>query len=740
MSSVKLEGLSKYYVTQGSVVRALTNINLEFSIGEFVAITGESGSGKSTLAHILAGILGYEEGELYVDGAPTSHFDRDEWDNYRRDNVSFISQSYGIIPTITVLENVESALRIASVDTSLVHSVAMDILKRVELSELYDKPADKLSSGQKQRLSIARALAKPSKILIADEPTGNLDRENSEIVLRLLKEASSDHLVILITHDFDEASPYVTRRLILADGAVVTDARFVKAESEKIKLKPLNAKKSKAESKILNYYITKIILKSKPVLTVFMCLLLAVTTVMSFVFLGTFIISLDDTHTREYKATHFRNGDPTRIVVMHKDGSPMTEEDYNLLNSIRRVESLERYGYFTDVNYYYRADIDYVTKMVPTYSSYIGDLILKERVEFISNELFASTIPYLDTDVITEGRAPESIYEIVSRDPSHSVGDKVTVYFKDLNNWGYAYSMKLTLEVVGKANGSYGMYFSNELASALNRDPFILLPYSEGQFDITGALEPLSDEVFYFTAGNVYHNLQLGSALTFECPTGEEKLLKFGGFFDTDLPKLLLVSENSFKEITDFSNQNQTSVFIKDYAYTERVINKITDMGYLAISPFKEGSLTVDAQLATERIVSLVVSLVAFLITAILELVLIKVMFSTYIKTYKLLSDIGLTHDVAYRSGRNSVLLFMIIGEAVGILLILLLSLLGVEAFIGIAKYLKFTDALIIYLAHALTTLIAIPIVTKSIRTALYFKRQRFSDINFLELEEVGND
>ena len=105
-----LEGLSKFYTSTQNVVVGLNNIRAQFFRGEFVAITGESGSGKSTLAHVLGGVIPYESGEMYVEGHPTSHYDSRDWEHYRRDKISFISQSYGILLSATVMENVVSAL------------------------------------------------------------------------------------------------------------------------------------------------------------------------------------------------------------------------------------------------------------------------------------------------------------------------------------------------------------------------------------------------------------------------------------------------------------------------------------------------------------------------------------------------------------------------------------------------------------------------------------------------------
>ena len=153
MEVLRLENLSKFYTTDSGITVGLTGINLSFSIGEFVALTGESGSGKSTMAHVLGGILPYESGELYVMGRPTSHYDADDWANYRRDMISFISQSYGILPGNTVAENVESALRLSGLSKEEAVSRTDAILREVELTEFKNRKAVKLSSGQKQRLS-----------------------------------------------------------------------------------------------------------------------------------------------------------------------------------------------------------------------------------------------------------------------------------------------------------------------------------------------------------------------------------------------------------------------------------------------------------------------------------------------------------------------------------------------------------------------------------------------------------
>ena len=196
---LRLENISKYYYSSTSVTCALRKINLEFNIGEFVAISGESGSGKTTLLNLISGFDSYEDGEFYFNGKQTSYFDQEDWEKYRKEEIAFIFQNYNLIDSFSVLENVIVTYIIDGYSYKEAKQKAKGILKLVGLDKDIHKKAIKLSGGQKQRLSIARALAKETKIIVADEPTGNLDAENGTAILKLLKELSKDKLVIVVT-------------------------------------------------------------------------------------------------------------------------------------------------------------------------------------------------------------------------------------------------------------------------------------------------------------------------------------------------------------------------------------------------------------------------------------------------------------------------------------------------------------------------------------------------------------
>ena len=229
MAFLSLQGIGKIYVSEGNVAVGIRGVNLSFERGEFVAITGRSGSGKSTLLNVISGMDTYEEGELLIEGQPTSHYRQADWELYREKYVSFVFQDYNIIDSYTVLENVELALMHIP-DRRERRRRAIELIERVGLKEHQRHKGSKLSGGQKQRTVIARALAKDSPIILADEPTGNLDAETSREIIELLREVSHDKLLIVVTHNFEQVEAYATRHVRIFDGAVESDHVLAAAE------------------------------------------------------------------------------------------------------------------------------------------------------------------------------------------------------------------------------------------------------------------------------------------------------------------------------------------------------------------------------------------------------------------------------------------------------------------------------------------------------------------------------
>lgn len=219
MGTLRLEHVRKDYVTEGSDVSALCDVNLEFHAGEFVAIVGRSGCGKSTLLN-LAGAMDFPtSGTVWLDGLSTSALSDAELTRVRREKVGFIFQSFQLLPTLSVIENVELPLMLAGRPQS--RTVAAQRLQSVEMEAYADRMPYQLSGGQMQRVAIARALANSPSILLADEPTGNLDSITSEVILALLSRIADQTktTVLMATHSL-EATGKADTIVRLQDGRV----------------------------------------------------------------------------------------------------------------------------------------------------------------------------------------------------------------------------------------------------------------------------------------------------------------------------------------------------------------------------------------------------------------------------------------------------------------------------------------------------------------------------------------
>ena len=282
MALLTLKDVGKIYVSEGNVTVGIRGVDLSFDRGEFVAITGKSGSGKSTLLNVISGMDSYEEGELCIEGQSTSHYLQPEWEEYREKYISFIFQDYNIIDSFTVLQNVELALMHIE-DKKERRRRALELIRRVGLTSHIKHKGSKLSGGQKQRTVIARALAKDSPIILADEPTGNLDSATSAEIIKLLHEVSRDKLLIIVTHNFDQVADYATRHVRVFDGAIESDhpVRSAQTLSEDL-ARHTAAERTKKEirRKQLRDGLTlgRSIFTSRPKLSVFLCLLLIVGT------------------------------------------------------------------------------------------------------------------------------------------------------------------------------------------------------------------------------------------------------------------------------------------------------------------------------------------------------------------------------------------------------------------------------------------------------------------------------
>ena len=390
---IKLKNVSKYYYNKGIISSGINKVNLEFNIGEFVVITGESGSGKSTLLNVLSGLDTYEEGELYINGEETSHYSESDFEEYRKKYISNIFQSFNLINSYTVYQNIELVCLINGHNKKEIKEKVLDLIKQVDLTRYKNTKVSKLSGGQKQRVAIARALAKNTPIIIADEPTGNLDKKSALSVIKTLHEVSKDRLVIVVTHNYEQVMEYATRKITMFDGKVLEDKKIVKTDKLEPKLNEYKKMSRFSEFKLAIRNTFNIIPKFILLLAVFLFMIFAILSEHS-----SFLRSKYEASKIGFN-TFLNNTSDKRIIVNKKSKEAFTEDDYNYINSLN--------------------NIDYIIK---------NDIELDSNI-FINNEEIYFDGPIYSNDsikrIIDYGRLPEKDNEIVIE------GSKKNYYLKD---------------------------------------------------------------------------------------------------------------------------------------------------------------------------------------------------------------------------------------------------------------------------------------------------------------------
>ncbi len=224
-SIIKIENISKVYDTGAVQVHALRDVSLSIEEGDFVAIMGQSGSGKSTLMNVLGCLDRPTSGVYELDGINISKIESRELSSIRNKKIGFVFQSFNLIPRTSSLKNVELPMIYAKMGKKERRERAIELLEKVGLGERLHHMPNEISGGQKQRIAIARALANKPAIILADEPTGNLDTSSSEEIMNLFTELNNEGVtVIVVTHE-DNIAEYTKRIIRFRDGQIVEDRR-----------------------------------------------------------------------------------------------------------------------------------------------------------------------------------------------------------------------------------------------------------------------------------------------------------------------------------------------------------------------------------------------------------------------------------------------------------------------------------------------------------------------------------
>lgn len=688
---IKLQNISKYYYSETAVTQALQGINLEFRMGEFVAITGESGSGKSTLLRIISGMDTFDDGELYVDGQPTFQYDEDDWEEYRRTKIGFVFQDYSLIGHYTAKENIVSALLIMGVPEKEAGDKAIHYLERVGLSAQRDQRASKLSSGQKQRLSIARALAKDTDIIVADEPTGNLDSETGAQIVKLLRDLSQDHLVIMVTHNYEQVEKYVTRKVRLHDGSLILDVSENMDTEQKPEMsenvdnneKTSAGKKSESnEERLRDHTIGRIFVRMNAVrqpekIALFMGFFLA-AAIVSFLFIGQLLMNADDIYTKEYSATSFARKDDKRISLRRKDQKFMTKKDIDRLTKMKHVVSVDQYDIVNDINYYFEEGKDYrqeygYNRMSTSDEGWMYD---SQNVEYVKKDQYMRSSSCLKKSDLAKGSLPKKIDEVVLYDRGkYKVGDTITFFYTSDVLWSSTENyIQRKMKVSGLLkNKDKQVYFSPEICTMLQSTVtggkvFYEYAYNQklGKYQGQAALWPIVGDIV--KKDNELCVSGAYEAAVYRAEDNDLTLLGQSGLlhidqYDKDMKsKDVKQIENvetgekingcgaNFAEVSQDiyekyyrTDSRQASVYITSYAKMDHVLKALDKAGYEAVSTLRFGADKYDSDLVQERLRTIGIAVAILLVMMAAEILILRSIFKIQIKDQKILKFMGMS-------------------------------------------------------------------------------------------------
>ena len=316
---LELKKVSKFYNDDGNINTGILKVDLKLNIGEFVIITGESGSGKSTLLNVISGLDSYEEGEMYINGKETSHYNKYDFEEYRKKYIANIFQDFNLINSYTVYQNIELMMILNGYSKKDIKKRVLEIIDKVGLTKFKNTKVSKLSGGQKQRVAIARAVVKDTPIIVADEPTGNLDTKSAQNVIEILKNIAKDKLVIIVTHNIEQFEQYATRIIKMHDGEIIEN-RELKHIDENTKAKECNNKNIKFKNIVKLGVRNTFNIKTKFIL-LFLIFFLVTTTL--FFEYSNFKYA-EHQESLDGSSTYFKDVSDNRILIKKEDGTSFT--------------------------------------------------------------------------------------------------------------------------------------------------------------------------------------------------------------------------------------------------------------------------------------------------------------------------------------------------------------------------------------------------------------------------------
>ena len=723
---IQLRGVSKFYYSKGMIASGISRVNLELDLGEFVVITGESGSGKSTLLNVISGLDSYEEGEMYIDGRETSHYLASDFEEYRKKYIGNIFQNYNLVNSYTVYQNIELILLINGYPSDVVRRRTDEIIERVGLSAFRRTKVSKLSGGQRQRVSIARALAKDTDIIVADEPTGNLDSESAEGIVKLLSEISHDKLVIVVTHNYEQFEAYATRRVKMHDGKIVENVVLRPTVPAADSLTKISAGKMSGGSCIrLGVRNTfNIFYKFLLLLLVFLFLVFAVSSQYT-----TFVNKNYESSILGYNS-YFYNYSNDRIVLKKSDNGLFTDDDLAVLSRMDNIRTVTPNDILLDSSLYLESDLFSMEAYPHSVSEFTGEPDMGRMPEQPGEALLRGT----EDDYTLSKDVAETIlgetFQVWFGDENEISITVVGISFDDsVDNYNYSGELFLTddqiqemrtqlyssgstviVDINGKEmEAGMGDYYYRVLASdkvspgqAVTSEDVsnFFLSEEEEDLNMTAAVGHDID----VQVRNMFYQekltLRIADVYTeknYRDKTGDDDYEMHGG--------AIFISKEDFNTLFGKGNY-QCSVYISDLKAEDETVKAIEDLGYVTL-PLKD---TVINENDGDIISMVEVPITILIIAAIfcIAYIVCGLILRSRSSYFSILRMLGLAKRQIQRILDVEILLVVNIAFAIFLIVILLVSrgTIDIEYMRTLVEYLQVRDYIILYLMTSVMALL----------------------------------
>lgn len=711
---LKLENVSKIYYTNGIVATGISKVNLELNIGEFVVITGESGSGKSTLLNVISGIDSYEEGEMYINGKETSHYTEKDFEEYRKKYIANIFQSFNLINSYTVYQNVELVLLLNGYKRKQIKKKVLDIIDKVGLTKFKNTKVSKLSGGQKQRVAIARAIVKDTPIIVADEPTGNLDTKSAYEIIELLKNVAKDKLVVIVTHNIEQVEKYATRIIKMHDGKMIQNTE-IKNINEDSKITQASGK----NITIPNQYRLGI----RNTFNIFskFILLFIVFTFMSVAFLSEYSAFKLVEHSTEESSgysANLRDISKERILINKQNREPFTEDDYNKIKQLSNIDyiveddisldtefilrndTLNTYGYIKDINNF-EGNID-IGRMPENDGEIIlkankDDYTITQMLDETLNSEFSLQKSYREGDTIRTVKIVGIQYN-----ENNTIYDRTFYVSNEVKKVVRSYVHNQYSDMKTLLNDKYVQY---TIETSENVEPGTAIVNDDLKYQFKN--NKIINQNINISVSNIYYedNIDLTITKTFT----KSNLKKLTGYTDYSYyQNAIIINPDDYNSLYDKPSY-QSSVYVKDASIIDQTMSELENLG---LKPKKATDFKVEYENESQivKIFKVVVTIFVIIVVFFISYLIISIILKSRNIYYTTLRMLGATS----KSTRKILNIELFINSTLSYLMVLTFGylvkqdIIKIEFIANLIKYITLNECILMYLIlFVVTQLIA---------------------------------